>query len=475
MSDAAPDLIEPVIGYRAWHLGPDALLRPWSFPEHAWTPGVNVARCLRTPGHTPPVGLCSCGIYALSDASDRRLHFSGDQAVGAIAAWGDLEVHASGFRAERACVVALAAAPGTGGLKLERLRRAAHRHRVPIVAPGDLTREASMHGAPVGPPVEWSRLHLDPLTQIPSMSKSRLVAPERGVCARSHVWLETALGSVVCGLTAQLAAALGHVSDLDVPSVGARVVAGDRLATIHGPTGPCAVWAPVSGTVLAVNPRVSLNARLLVDDPEGAGWLVRVLPDRWLADAGECLWGTDARRHYASSLTGARARRRDPFAAIRLDRVHALPAVRSWGEVNSVLAARRALPRFPDRNAVDDLLRAPIAAALAGDRRLRARLGRLDARVEFALTAPGARLVLDLRDGDASIGLTQDGGPADQPVPAAPDMRITCTATAFERWLSGSLDPVGALRRGELASSLPPVPTLRALGVLKYLRPGVSP
>ncbi|MCW2996355.1 MAG: hypothetical protein JWQ18_3850, partial [Conexibacter sp.] len=93
MSDeAAPDFLEAVVGYRAWHVEEDGLLRPWTFLALPWAPGANHAVCARDVRHAPPVADCMCGLYALTDPADRRLDFRADQAVGAIAAWGDMEV-----------------------------------------------------------------------------------------------------------------------------------------------------------------------------------------------------------------------------------------------------------------------------------------------------------------------------------------------------------------------------------------------
>src|SRR3954454_16744126 len=99
MPEDAPDFVEAVVGYRAWHIEPDGLLRPWTFTALPWQPGANRAVCAREVRHEPPVADCMCGLYALTDPADRRLDFRGDHAVGAVAAWGGLEVHRTGFRA----------------------------------------------------------------------------------------------------------------------------------------------------------------------------------------------------------------------------------------------------------------------------------------------------------------------------------------------------------------------------------------
>src|SRR3954452_9558978 len=149
VSGEAPDYVEAVVGYRAWHVAGDGLLRPWTFTALPWSPGVNSAVCARDDRHAPPVGDCMCGLYALTDPADRRLDFRADQAVGAIAAWGDLEVHRTGFRAQEACIVALALPARIGVEGRDRLERAAARYGVPLVPATRLSTEALRHGAPL--------------------------------------------------------------------------------------------------------------------------------------------------------------------------------------------------------------------------------------------------------------------------------------------------------------------------------------
>jgi glycine cleavage system H lipoate-binding protein len=464
--EAAPDFLEAVVGYRAWHVEEDGLLRPWTFMALPWQPGANRAVCARDVRHAAPVADCMCGLYALTDPADRRLDFRADQAVGAIAAWGELEVHRSGFRAEHACVTALALPDRAGFEQREALARAAERYGVPLVAADRLSDEALRHGASLpddlwGPAPAWPRRGQH-RPAVPAVDPAAFGTAARGIALDAHLWVETALGAVVVGLTAALARDLGGDLRLTLPEPGATLEAGDPAATVSTAAGTFGVWAPVGGSVLAVNPRLAEDPDLLARDPEGAGWLLRLAPRDWERDAPAVTWGVAATRHYAA-VVARDAARGDAFADVRLERLRALPPVRSAGDVLAHLRAERDAPRFPDAEAVAVELGGRVRDALAIDAELRARLGRIDLLLRFALHEPDAELLLDLRGGGAQL-LTRepDGGAA--------DLELACSGEDAYRWFIGQLDPSAALRCGDLRSSAPLGPTLRALAVLKHLR-----
>ncbi|MCW2986654.1 MAG: hypothetical protein JWR63_4224, partial [Conexibacter sp.] len=146
----------------------------------------------------------------------------------------------------------------------------------------------------------------------------------------------------------------------------------------------------------------------------------------------------------------------------RLERLRALPPVRSAGDVLALLRAERDAPRFPDAEAVHVELGGRVRDALAADPDLRARLGRLDLVLRFALHEPEAALLLDLRGGQAQL-LSRE--PAE-----GVDLELACSGEDAYRWFIGKLDAAGALRCGDLVSSADRVATLRALALLKYLR-----
>ena len=146
----APDLVDPVVGYRLWRLGDDGLWSP--YVEERWGRGVHTAICRAERSDHPaaaPAHDCSCGIHAwyepcptLSWAATRHL------VAGAVALWGDIELHPFGMRAARGMIVALALPPWHG-TKPRRILEVATELEIEAVPARQLEAVALEHGAPV--------------------------------------------------------------------------------------------------------------------------------------------------------------------------------------------------------------------------------------------------------------------------------------------------------------------------------------
>ncbi|MGZ4168191.1 MAG: hypothetical protein ACXVRW_07280 [Solirubrobacteraceae bacterium] len=143
MESAAPDLITAVIGFRQWRVVGTEL---WSLrADDHWRRGVHTARC-PAHDHAAPANGCTCGIYAWYGPSPRGASaLTPDLVGGAVALWGQVELHAHGMRAQHAMVVALAL-PLSWGAKRRRVRAAADTLEVPAVPARRLRAAALQHG-----------------------------------------------------------------------------------------------------------------------------------------------------------------------------------------------------------------------------------------------------------------------------------------------------------------------------------------
>jgi hypothetical protein len=106
--DEIPLSIEPVLGWRVWHLvreNEQLRLHALSHPD-TWPPQeATAARCSRTSHDGAPVESCTCGYYAASSMENLAasgVFGRGVGVVGAIAMWGRVIEHARGVRSEYA-------------------------------------------------------------------------------------------------------------------------------------------------------------------------------------------------------------------------------------------------------------------------------------------------------------------------------------------------------------------------------------
>jgi glycine cleavage system H protein len=103
-----------------------------------------------------------------------------------------------------------------------------------------------------------------------------------------HEWLRRESdGSVTVGITDHAATALGDLVYVELPEVGQDVETGGEMAVVESVKAASDVYAPVSGTVTAVNEALSDDPEKINADPYGDGWIVKMdVPD---LDEGELL------------------------------------------------------------------------------------------------------------------------------------------------------------------------------------------
>jgi hypothetical protein len=140
----APDLVEPLVGYRQWRLQDGTLHSP--FAEYEWTRGVNTARC--HVGHTDgaPGRGCVCGLHAWYRPCPRLGYATPDLVGGAVMLWGEVELHPTGMRAQHAAIIAVVL-PLAHTAKRRRVIAVANSLEVDAVPARHLTSVALHHGA----------------------------------------------------------------------------------------------------------------------------------------------------------------------------------------------------------------------------------------------------------------------------------------------------------------------------------------
>jgi hypothetical protein len=155
----APDLIAPVVGFRAWRVIDERLTSPY-IPVR-WDGRRMHAACypanrnllfgegwLGEP-HASPDPRCKCGIYAYHQPHEAPYVGEFEWVGGIVTVWGRIEVHHDGLRAEHAQIEALARQPGWGERRVRRTQRIAAALGVELVAGEELEAAAPRYGAPL--------------------------------------------------------------------------------------------------------------------------------------------------------------------------------------------------------------------------------------------------------------------------------------------------------------------------------------
>lgn len=96
-----------------------------------------------------------------------------------------------------------------------------------------------------------------------------------------HEWARILDGGsrVRIGITDFAQDALGDVVYVDLPSVGTAVAASATLGELESTKSVSEMYAPVAGTIVAVNETLNDQPALLNDDPYGDGWLCEIEVD----------------------------------------------------------------------------------------------------------------------------------------------------------------------------------------------------
>ncbi len=103
--------------------------------------------------------------------------------------------------------------------------------------------------------------------------------PEQLRYTSDHEWADAAdAGRVRVGITDYAQDALGDVVFVQLPDVGAAVDAGAVLGEVESTKSVSEIYAPVAGTVVAVNEALRDQPEQLNADPYGAGWLCEIEP-----------------------------------------------------------------------------------------------------------------------------------------------------------------------------------------------------
>ena len=96
---------------------------------------------------------------------------------------------------------------------------------------------------------------------------------------REHEWIRLdADGVATIGITDYAQTQLGDIVYVELPALGKQVTKGGEAAVVESVKAASEVYAPIAGTVVAVNDQLTGNPALVNSSPMGEGWFMKIKP-----------------------------------------------------------------------------------------------------------------------------------------------------------------------------------------------------
>jgi glycine cleavage system H protein len=107
--------------------------------------------------------------------------------------------------------------------------------------------------------------------------------------AKTHEWARLEEdGTVTVGITDFAQGELGDIVYVELPELDVALEAGDEAGVVESVKAASDIYAPIGGTVIAVNATLEDAPETVNEDPYGTGWFYRIDPND-VADLGDLL------------------------------------------------------------------------------------------------------------------------------------------------------------------------------------------
>jgi len=118
--------------------------------------------------------------------------------------------------------------------------------------------------------------------------------------SEEHEWITIDGETGAVGITDYAQKALGDIVFVEVPEIGADFAKGDEIAVVESVKAASEIYAPVGGTVTAVNEALEEDPAIVNSHAESDGWFYKVK----IADAGEVtdLMDADGYKEFIAGL-----------------------------------------------------------------------------------------------------------------------------------------------------------------------------
>jgi glycine cleavage system H protein len=113
------------------------------------------------------------------------------------------------------------------------------------------------------------------ISQIPfsTSRKEEGMYPDNLKYHKEHTWVKVSGRKATVGITDYAQDALGDIVYIDLPEIEASVEANAEMSEIESTKATSSVVAPVSGTIIEINEKLTDSPEIINEEPYGKGWI----------------------------------------------------------------------------------------------------------------------------------------------------------------------------------------------------------
>lgn len=104
--------------------------------------------------------------------------------------------------------------------------------------------------------------------------------------SEDHIWVEIRGEEATVGISQYAVDELGEIEYIELPPEDEDVIVGEDIGLLESASNSQSIYAPISGTIIAINEELESDPVLINDSPEEKGWICKMtnIDDSELAD-----------------------------------------------------------------------------------------------------------------------------------------------------------------------------------------------
>ncbi len=94
--------------------------------------------------------------------------------------------------------------------------------------------------------------------------------------SEDHIWVEIRGEEATVGISQYAVDELGEIEYIELPVEDEDVIVGEDIGLLESASNSQSIYAPISGTIIAVNEELESDPVLINDSPEEKGWICKM-------------------------------------------------------------------------------------------------------------------------------------------------------------------------------------------------------